>query len=354
MRFAAEILKRAFMKRRSRQVATSFFAAAMMLCSPVIAGAQTNRANDIPPGTQIRVRMIDSLNSAKAGSGDIFHATLEDPIVVKGKELYPHGADVTGTVAAVHPSGRLSEPGELTLILNTVSSGSAASSLTVQPLQIKGESHGKSNATKIGGGAVLGAIIGGIAGGGKGAAIGAGAGGAAGTGAAAATGKREAMVDSEALLDFTTTDVVASPNSTSGGSTATSSSEPSSGAGPALTSTPPPSAADRPSDRPSGTGVSGFTARDMRVIRNCVSEHASDLPASATQPEELPAGSDRQVRVGSTLPLDVQKKVQPLPLACEDQLPRLARDQERVLYTGRVLLLDGSSKIVDMFPLSSN
>src|SRR6185295_13228132 len=98
-------------------------------------------------------------------------------------------------------------PGELDLVLNTVSSGGRTSSLRVAPLVIKGESHGKSNATKIGGGAVLGAIIGGIAGGGKGAAIGAGAGGAAGTGAAAATGKREATVDSEALLDFTTTDV---------------------------------------------------------------------------------------------------------------------------------------------------
>jgi hypothetical protein len=338
------------MKSQVEKFVMAVLAGAVMACLSVPAGAQTSRANDIPPGTQIRVRMIDSLNSGKAGSGDIFHATLEDPIVVKGKELYPHGADVTGTVAAVHPSGRLSEPGELTLILNTVSAAGAASSLTVQPLKIKGESHTKSNATKVGGGAVLGAIIGGIAGGGKGAAIGAGAGGAAGTGAAAATGKREATVDSEALLDFTTTDVGATSASTAGSSVPASSSEPAPSGAPGLASTQP-IAADRPSG---GTAVTAFTARDMRVIRNCVSEHASDLPASATQPEELPAGSDRQVRVGSTLPVDSQKKVQPLPLACEDQLPKLGRDQERVLYTGRVLLLDSSSKILDMFPLAAN
>ena len=70
---------------------------------------------------------------------------------------------------------------------------------------LQGKGHAKSNATKIGGGAALGAVIGGIAGGGKGAAIGAGAGGAAGTGLAAATGKEEAVIPAEKTLSFTTT-----------------------------------------------------------------------------------------------------------------------------------------------------
>ena len=79
---------------------------------------------------------------------------------------------------------------------------------------MKGESHGKSNATKIGGGAALGAIIGAIAGGGKGAAVGTVAGGAAGTGAAAATGKREVEIASETVLSFVTStsaDVAGAP-----------------------------------------------------------------------------------------------------------------------------------------------
>src|SRR5678809_1803721 len=88
------------------------------------------------------------------------------------RDSYPKGADVIGRVTDVHPTGRLTEPGELDLVLNTVSSGTVAESIHVEPLIIKGESHSKSNVTKIGGGAALGAVIGAIAGGGKGAAIG--------------------------------------------------------------------------------------------------------------------------------------------------------------------------------------
>src|SRR2546423_12048298 len=160
---------------------------------------------EIPPGTSIKVRIIDQLSSEESETGDIFHGTLDEPIQAHGKELYPRGADVSGRVSDVHRSGRLSEPGELDLILTTVSSGRVAFSVAVQPLVIKGGSHAKSNAGKIGGGAALGAVIGAIAGGGKGAAIGAGVGGAAGAGAAAATGQRAAIVQPENVLTFTST-----------------------------------------------------------------------------------------------------------------------------------------------------
>ncbi|PYX95977.1 MAG: hypothetical protein DMG71_07465, partial [Acidobacteria bacterium] len=115
--------------------------------------ARAQKATEIPPGTTIKVRMIDSLNSGKNQSGDTFHATLEQAIVMDGKEVYPKGADVTGRVADVKQSGRLSEPGELQLLLATIASGNRASSVQSEPLVVKGESHTKSNATKIGGGA---------------------------------------------------------------------------------------------------------------------------------------------------------------------------------------------------------
>lgn len=308
---------------------------------------------EIPSGTTIRVRMIDNLSSEQAQAGDTFRGTLDEAIVVNGRELYLKGADVIGRVTDVHATGRLSEPGELDLVLSTVSSGTVAASIHVDPLIIKGESHAKSNVAKIGGGAALGAVIGAIAGRGKGAAIGTLAGGAAGTGAAAATGKKPATVESEAVLSFVTSSasipttappVNASPNA--------SVNDASSAPAP----TPPNPESASISDSPAGADDNTplFTLRDRRTIRSCVSEHASDFPAGTTQRPELPSGSERQIHRGGSLSADIQNQAQSLPLACEDQLPKLPGDLERVVYAGRALLIDSKGHVLDMFYLDQN
>jgi hypothetical protein len=334
---------------------------------------------EIPAGTTIRVRMVDRLSSEQNQIGDTFHGTLDAPIEVNGRVLYPGGADVMGRVTDVHPTGRLSEPGELDLVLNTVSSGTVAASIHVEPLVIKGESHAKSNVGKIGGGAALGAVIGAIAGGGKGAAIGTLAGGAAGTGAAAATGKRPATVDSEAVLSFvtSTTSVATSPvdnprageaptpsgpanpdsgppqNSSAQNSSSQNSSPQNSSAQNPSTQNPPRDSGPQDS-APGGDDAYLFTLRDRRIIRSCVNEHSSDLPAAAVQRPELPSGSERQIKRGGSLSQDIQNEAQALPLACEDQLPRLPGDLERVIYSGRVLLIDSKGHVLDVFYLDQN
>ena len=304
---------------------------------------------EIPPGTSIKVRIIDQLNSEESETGDIFHGTLDEPIRANGKELYPRGADVSGRVSDVHRSGRLSEPGEVDLILTTVSSGRGALSISVQPLVIKGESHAKSNAGKIGGGAALGAIIGGIAGGGKGAAIGAGVGGAAGAGAAAATGKRAAVVQPETVLTFT---------STTGSSSTVGQNVPEQ-----TPSQPPEQNSTQPSSQTGNQtdaaedgerSIPLFTLRDRRVIRECVSENVSAFPMDVTERPDLPPSSDRGVRRGETLPVELQNKVYSLPVACAERLPRLPNDLDRVVYSGRVLLLDSENRILDLFYLDEN
>lgn len=337
------------MNRKYFQAMSAALASLLLALAPVSALAQ--KSLDIPSGTSIQVRMIDNLSSEQAQAGDTFRGTLDQPIQVNGKELYPKGADVIGRVSDVHATGRLSEPGELDLVLNTVSSGTIASSINVEPLVIKGESHAKSNVTKIGGGAALGAVIGAIAGGGKGAAIGTLAGGAAGTGAAAATGKKPAIVDSEAVLTFVTSSAsqpaAAPPPAT----------PPSNDAAPAPAPAPPPSDPAATSDSPPpppDDSTPLFTLRDRRTIRSCVNEHASDLPAAVTQRPELPSGSERQIRRGGTLPSEVQSQAESLPLACEEQLPRLPGDLERVIYSGRALLIDSKGHVLDMFYLDQN
>jgi len=329
------------MNRKYFQLLSTVLTTLVLGLAPLSALAQ--RSLEIPSGTSIRVRMIDNLSSEQTQRGDTFRGTLDEPIEVNGRTLYPKGADVIGRVTDVHPTGLLTEHGELKLVVNTVSSGTVAESIHVEPLIIKGESHSKSNVTKIGGGAALGAVIGAIAGGGKGAAIGTLAGGAAGTGAAAATGKKPAIVESEAVLTFVTStaSTPATPPPTS--------NEPS-----------PPAASDSvptiTSDSASGPDDSAqlFTLRDRRSIRSCVNEHASDFPAGATQRPELPSGSERQIHRGGTLPSEVQSQAQSLPLVCEEQLPKIPSDLERVVYAGRVLLIDSKGQVLDMFYLDQN
>ncbi len=339
------------MNRKNLQRVSNVLVSVLLGLAPLPVLAQ--RSLEIPSGTTIRVRMIDNLSSEQTQMGDTFRGTLDEAIVVNGRELYPKGADVIGRVTDVHATGRLSEPGELDLVLSTVSSGTVAASIHVEPLVIKGESHAKSNVTKIGGGAALGAVIGAIAGGGKGAAIGTLAGGAAGTGAAAATGKKPATVESEAVLSFVTSS--ASVPATAPPANAATNPPPTNEASSPPTPAPPPSdsaASDVPAGQDDDTPL--FTLRDRRTIRSCVSEHASDFPAGATQRPELPSGSERQIHRGGTLPSDVQNQAQSLPLACEDQLPKLPTDLERVVYAGRVLLIDSKGHVLDTFYLDQN
>ncbi len=170
-------------------------------------------AASVPAGTQLRIRMIDSLDSGTAQAGDTFRATLDRPLIANGQILFPKGTDVTGQVIEARPSGSLSSPGELQLRVSSIDVAGASYNLKVRPLSVRGESHARSNLAKIGGGAGAGALIGAAADGGKGALLGAVLGTAAGTGVAAATGKKEARVESESVLLFVTTAVMNVPAS---------------------------------------------------------------------------------------------------------------------------------------------
>ena len=47
-------------------------------------------------------------------------------------------------------------------------------------------------------------------------------------------------------------------------------------------------------------------------------------------------------------------QAQSLPLSCEEQLPRLPSDLERVIYDGRALLIDSKGHVLDIFDLEQN
>lgn len=156
-------------------------------------------AVQIPAGTQVRVRLGQTISSATARSGQYWDGTLASDLAVNGQTVARRGARVRGIVAEARSSGRLSTPGLLRLQLTSISGEQVRTRSVVR----EGQSHKKRNITAIGGGAALGAVIGALAGGGKGAAIGAGAGAGAGTAGAAATGKKDVRFPVESLLTFT-------------------------------------------------------------------------------------------------------------------------------------------------------
>ncbi len=163
-------------------------------------------AQSVPAGTRITVRTDSQINSASAHVGQAFHANLTKDLVVKGKTIAKAGAPAKGKVTYAKSSGRLHDPGEVTIRLTSIQLANGKTMpVSTSGFRAKGKSHTKSNVTKIGGGAAAGALIGGLAGGGKGALIGTAAGAGAGTGVAAATGKEEAVVHAETAITFTTT-----------------------------------------------------------------------------------------------------------------------------------------------------
>jgi hypothetical protein len=169
----------------------------LIICCTALSAA----VEKFPAGTHVMVRINTSLNSGTAHKGQAWDGTLTRDVVVHGKTVAKAGDPVKGHVSYVKRSGRLSDPGQLSLRLSSINDHPVYSSRVSR----KGESHTKSNTAKIGGGAAGGAVIGALAGGGKGAAIGAGAGAAAGTGVAAATGKKEAHIPAESVFTFTLT-----------------------------------------------------------------------------------------------------------------------------------------------------
>jgi BON domain len=156
----------------------------------------------IPAGTQLTVRLNDSLDSERNQIGDTFHGSLSAPIVINGETVIPSGADVVGRVADVKSAGRFAGNSVLTLELTSIATNGKTYNIQTNQWSRSGTGEGKKTATKVVGGAALGAIIGGLAGGGKGAAIGAPAGAAAGTGVSAAQKGQQVKLAPEAVLNF--------------------------------------------------------------------------------------------------------------------------------------------------------
>ena len=147
----------------------------------------------LPAGTNLVIRMIESVDSETNRVGQSFRASLDQPVMVDGQTAIPRGADAVVKLVEAKDSGKLTGRADLTLALQSVSINGHYVDINTQ---------GEKTAKVAGGTAAVGAVIGAIAGGGKGAAIGAGAGAAAGAGSQVIMGGQHVKVPSETRLTF--------------------------------------------------------------------------------------------------------------------------------------------------------
>lgn len=181
-------------------VGTAALSTLPAMASP--AGAQSGNLINIPAGTRILIRMIDSIDSSKQKAGFRFTASLETDLRAGNALVAPRGTTVYGVLASASSSGRMKGSSQLTLELTDIVINGTAHPLLTSTYEIKGKGEGGNTAKKVIGGAGLGALIGGIAGGGKGAGIGALAGAATGTAVAASKKGEQLQIPSESLLEF--------------------------------------------------------------------------------------------------------------------------------------------------------
>jgi hypothetical protein len=124
---------------------------------------------EIPVGTEIDVRLQNSLNSGTAQVEDRFEGTTVADLSIDGRVAIPSGSLVRGVVTAVEPGTRTNRTSKMTVSFDQVTVNGRSYPIRGTVTQaIEGEGiRGEAGRTAAGAG--VGAIIGGILGGFKGA-----------------------------------------------------------------------------------------------------------------------------------------------------------------------------------------
>jgi hypothetical protein len=158
----------------------------------------------VPVGTNLKVRLEDTLSSKDSRVGDRFTATVLDPVRF-------NEATVTGHIASIQKSGKIKGRTSMNLAFDSIRlSEGRSGTLHGYVTRVYGSDSGradeeggiesgsrtKQTVKRAGIGAAGGAILGAIVGGGKGAGIGLILGGAGGAGSLAVQGSKELKLES--------------------------------------------------------------------------------------------------------------------------------------------------------------
>ena len=140
----------------------------------------------LPAGTQLVVKLTNTLSTKGSEEGDPWAGKVEEPIFAGGQEVVPADSTVRGHVTFVKPAGRATGRGEMRLVAETISTPEQGTFTIVAQLQNAEDNTGtkvkdaegtvegpgksdKSAAKEAGIGAAGGAAVGAMAHGGSGA-----------------------------------------------------------------------------------------------------------------------------------------------------------------------------------------
>jgi hypothetical protein len=160
------------------------------------------RVATIPAGTQLRVRLENSVGSDISRVEAPVHATLVNPIVIGGRTIVPAGSAVTGLVTQAVRPGKVKGRARLGVRFHTLEPAGDNERYRISTNSWVRVAPGtkKKDAATIAIPATGGAIVGGLVGGKKGAAIGAAAGGGGGTAVVLSTRGKEVRLGRGAVL----------------------------------------------------------------------------------------------------------------------------------------------------------
>jgi len=107
----------------------------------------------LPAGTPITIRMAEDVDTERNQAGDVFNATLAEPLTLGDQVIAPAGSEIKGDVAYARDSGTFTGQSELILELNELRVGNRTYQLRTSDYSETGPSRGKRTAATIGGAA---------------------------------------------------------------------------------------------------------------------------------------------------------------------------------------------------------
>lgn len=179
---------------------------------------QSSATFEIPRGTQLRVKLLDTLTTRRNEEGDLFRVEVVENVRVGDRIAVPEGSRITGRISYLRRPGRIRGKAEMTLIFEELQlpsqqrvplKASVASIEERSRSQIKdeegtveGPGSKRKDATRVGAGAGVGALIGVLTGGGSGAKSGAASGAIVGLAGVLVTRGDDMVLYSETELEI--------------------------------------------------------------------------------------------------------------------------------------------------------